>query len=237
MDTLDVKVMDMTAFDPGTPDGKNQSLEIGLPNGGTPELGRLYSISARCGRAVKVQKDQSLKVINPVGFQVCDFWIFNAEDLNEYSSMEHLHTSLLSVMPKVGDGIVSNLRRPLMTITEDTSLGVHDTVIAACDHARYRQLGVEEYHDNCVDNLRQALIAIGYRAPAIPAPFNLWMNVPIQSDGRTAFAPPVSKPGDYMSFKADMDVIAVMSACPQDVTPVNGEGTTPDRLEFQVDAA
>ncbi|WP_299951522.1 urea carboxylase-associated family protein [uncultured Ruegeria sp.] len=227
----------MTAFDPGKPDGANQSLEIGLPNGGSPELGRRYEIPARCGRAVKVQRGQSLKVINPVGFQVCDFWIFNTEDLNEYSSMEHLHTSLLSVMPKVGDGIVSNLRRPLMTITEDTSPGVHDTVIAACDHARYRQLGVEEYHDNCVDNLRQALLAIGHRAPAIPAPFNLWMNVPIQPDGRTAFAPPVSKPGDYMTFKADMDVIAVMSACPQDVTPVNGEGTTPDRLEFQVDAA
>ncbi len=225
----------VSRFDPGEPDGTNKSLAIGLPNGGTPELGRTYEIPARCGRAVKVSKGQSLTITNPVGYQVCDFWIFNADDPDEYSSMEHLHTSLLSIFPKVGDGVVSNLRRPLMTITADSSPGIHDTVIANCDHARYQQLGLTEYHDNCADNLRQALIAIGLRAPAIPAPFNLWMNVPVQPDGRVSFQPPVSKPGDYMSFRADMDVIAVMSACPQDVTPVNGEGTVPDRLEFRVD--
>lgn len=221
-------------FDPGQPDGTNSSLQLAISADGTPELDKTYEIQARCGMAVRVSKGQSLTVINPAGFQVCDFWVFAADDLNEYSSMEHLHTSLGSIFPKVGDGVTSNLRRALMTITEDTSPGMHDTVIAACDHNRYRQLGVEEYHDNCADNLRQALIAIGLRAPAIPAPFNLWMNVPVQPDGSTSFEPPVSKPGDQMSFRAEMDVIAVMSACPQDVTPVNGEGTSPERLEFRV---
>ena len=222
-------------FDPGQPDGTNQSLDLGLPDGGTPELGTAYEIPARCGRAVRVKKGQVLTVSNPAGYQVCDFWIFSANDIEEYSSMEHLHTSLLSIFPKVGDGVASNLRRSLMTITEDTSPGIHDTVIANCDHARYKQLGLTEYHENCADNLRQSLIAIGLRAPAIPAPFNLWMNVPVGSDGSLSFQPPVSKPGDYMSFKADMDVIAVMSACPQDVTPVNGEGTSPAGLTFRVD--
>jgi uncharacterized protein YcgI (DUF1989 family) len=79
-----------------------------------------------------------------------------------------------------------------------------------------------------------ALIAIGLKAPVIPAPFNLWMNVPVGADGSTRFAPPVSRPGDRMSFRADADCIAVMSACPQDLTPVNGEGVAPDRLEFIV---
>lgn len=223
-----------TTFDPGQPDGTNRSMEIAISADGAPEPGKLYEIPARCGLAVRVSKGQTLTVINPAGFQVCDFWIFAADDLNEYSSMEHLHTALGSIFPKVGDGVASNLRRPLMTITEDTSPGVHDTVIAACDHNRYRQLGVDDYHDNCIDNLRQALIAIGLRAPAVPAPFNLWMNVPVQPDGSTSFEPPVSKPGDQMSFRAETDVIAVMSACPQDVTPVNGEGTSPERLEFRV---
>ncbi|WP_170419620.1 DUF1989 domain-containing protein [Ruegeria atlantica] len=222
-------------FDPGQPDGTNQSLGLGLPNGGTPELGTIYDIPARCGRAVRVSKGQVLTVTNPAGYQVCDFWIFNADDIGEYSSMEHLHTSILSIFPKVGDCVVSNLRRSLMTITEDTSPGIHDTIIANCDHARYQQLGLTEYHENCADNLRQSLIAIGLRVPAIPAPFNLWMNVPIGPDGSLSFQPPVSKPGDYMSFRADMDVIAVMSACPQDVTPVNGEGTSPAGLTFRVD--
>jgi uncharacterized protein YcgI (DUF1989 family) len=224
-----------TPFDPGQPDGTNRSLEIAISADGTPEPGRTYDIPARCGMAVRVNAGEVLTITNPAGYQVCDFWIFNADDLQEYSSMEHLHTSLLSIFPKVGDGVTSNLRRSLMTITEDTSPGVHDTVIANCDHARYQQLGVGHYHDNCADNLRQALIAIGLRAPAIPAPFNLWMNVPVQPDGSLSFEPPVSKPGDYMRFRADMNVIAVMSACPQDVTPVNGEGTSPAGLTFRVD--
>lgn len=227
--------MNLSVFEPGQPDGTNQSMEIGLPDGGRPELGMTYEIPPRCGMAVRVAAGQVLTVTNPAGFQVCDFWVFNALDLQEYSSMEHLHTALLSIFPRVGDGVTSNLRNSLMTITADTSPGVHDTVIASCDHARYQQLGCSEYHDNCADNLRQAMLAIGLRAPALPAPFNLWMNVPVQPDGAASFKPPVSKPGDYMSFRAEMDVIAVMSACPQDVTPVNGEGTVPDRLEFRVE--
>lgn len=225
-----------TPFDPGQPDGTNRSLELAVSPDGTPELGRSYHIPARCGMAVRVRAGEVLTVTNPAGYQVCDFWIFNADDPQEYSSMEHLHTSLLSIFPKVGDGVTSNLRRPLMTITEDTSPGVHDTVIANCDHARYQQLGLDHYHDNCADNLRQALIAIGLRAPAIPAPFNLWMNVPVQPDGSLSFEPPVSKPGDHMRFRANMDVIAVMSACPQDVTPVNGRDCIPTELHFRVEA-
>ncbi len=77
-------------------------------------------------------------------------------------------------------------------------------------------------------------MAIGLKAPAVPAPFNLWMNVPVQADGSTSFVAPVSKPDDQVTFRADMDVIAVMSACPQDVTPVNGVGVAPDILKFYV---
>ena len=224
----------MASFDPSSPDGTNRSLEIAISADGTPKMNHTYTIDARCGVAVRVRAGQQLAVINPSGHQVCDFWVFAADDVGEYSSMEHLHTALGSIFPKVGDGVTSNLRRPLMTIMEDTSVGVHDTIIACCDHARYQQLGCTVYHDNCADNLRQALMAIGLKAPAIPAPFNLWMNVPVKADGSTSFAPPVSKPGDQMAFRADMDVIAVMSACHQDVTPVNGVGVAPDILEFYV---
>jgi len=153
----------------------------------------------------------------------------------EHLSMPHLHTSLGRLFPKHGDALVSNLRRPLLTLMQDSSDGVHDTVIACCDLPRYRQLGAQGYHDNCADNLRMALIAIGLRAALIPAPFNLWMNVPIGPDGSTRFAPPTSAPGCTITFRAEVPVIAVMSACPQDMTPVNGEGRAPDRLEFRVD--
>ncbi len=224
----------MCKFDPGKPDGTNRSLEIAISADGTPAIGQLYTIEERCGMAVKVNKEQTITIINPSGNQVCDFWAFAAGDLREYLSMEHLHTALGSIFPKVGDALVSNKRRLLMTITEDTSPGIHDTIIASCDHARYQQLGCSEYHDNCVDNLRQGLIAIKLTATAIPAPFNLWMNVPVAPDGKTSFEPPVSKAGDQMSFRAETETIVVMSACPQDLTAVNGPTGETDILQFVV---
>ena len=224
----------MTGFDVSKPDGTNRSLDLAISPDGTPVLGQTYTIDDRCGIAVRLAKGQVLTVINLSGHQVCDFWAFAADDLQEYLSMAHLHTSLGSIFPKVGDPLVSALRRPLMTITEDTSPGIHDTVIASCDHARYRELGCTEYHDNCADNLRMALLAIGQKAPAIPAPFNIWMNVPVEADGATSFQPPVSSAGDQISLLAETDVIAVMSACPQDLTAVNGDGVAPGPLQFVV---
>ncbi|MES0884388.1 urea carboxylase-associated family protein [Roseibium sp. SCP14] len=223
-------------FDPGQPDGENQSLSVAISADGTPELGKRYMVPARCGVAVRVKRGQLLSVVNPHGTQVCDFWAFCSENIEEYLSMEHLHTSLNSIIPKVGDNLVTNARRQLLTLIEDTSPGVHDTVVASCDHQRYQQLGCTDYHDNCTDNLRMALTAIGLRAPAVPAPFNLWMNIPVDSDGSIQWLAPVSKPGDRMVFRAEMDTIAVMSACPQDITPVNGDDCEPVELHFGVEA-
>ncbi len=224
------------SFDPGRPDGENRSPLFAVSPDGTPELGRRYEIAARCGVAVRVQKGQLLEVQNTHGTQVCDFWAFCADEIQEYMSMEHVHTSLKSIFPKVGDSLVTNNRRTLMAIIEDTSPGIHDTIIASCDHQRYQQLGCTAYHDNCADNLRLAMIAVGLRAPAIPAPFNLWMNIPVGDDGAIQWVAPVSKPGDRMVFKAELDMIAVMSACPQDLTPVNGVDCDPLELHFLVKA-
>lgn len=219
---------------PHIPNGTNRSVELAISPDGTPVPGQRYQIEARCGIAVRLLQGQTLRVINPSGHQVCDFWAMASADLHEHLSMAHLHTALGSIFPRESDGLVSNLRRTLMTIQKDTSPGIHDTVIACCDHARYQQLGYDGYHDNCADNLRMALTAIGLQAPLIPAPFNIWMNVPVADDGATHFAPPVSKPGDYIDLLAEIDLVAIMSACPQDMTPVNGEGVAPDILEFEV---
>ena len=81
------------------------------------------------------------------------------------------------------------------------------------------------------------MMAIGKHAPIIPAPFNLWMNIPVAQDGTIQWLPPVSKPGDRMVFRAEMDMIAVMSACPQDITPINGSDCKPTELHFVVDNA
>lgn len=224
----------MQNFDPSQPDGFNQTMDSSVSADGVPIIAERYTVPARSGVAVYLATGQTLTITNPTGWQVCDFWAFNAAELREFMSMPHVHTDLLSVFPKVGDTLVSNLRNPLLTMTQDSSPGVHDTTIAACDANRYKQLGVPHYHENCADNLRQALLVIGQKAPLVPAPFNLWMNVPVAPDGSLAWAAPVSKPGDFVTFKAEMPVYAVMSACPQDVTPVNGDEGQPSALEFVV---
>lgn len=209
-------------FDPATPDGSNASLSSAVSPDGIPDLGVTYLIPARCGVAVHLSVGQRLRIINTHGTQVCDFWAFHADGMDEHMSMEHMHTDLESIYPKAGVRLITNRRRPILTFEEDSSPGVHDTVIAACDHHRYRQLGCSEYHDNCTDNLRMGLIAIGLRAPAIPAPFNVWMNTPIASNGSVQWLPTVSKPNDYVDFVTQLPCIAVMSACPQDLKPING---------------
>jgi uncharacterized protein YcgI (DUF1989 family) len=224
----------MPAFDPGVPDGFNASLESAISPDGRPEPGRRYTVPARCGVGVRLEQGQRLTVINTHGTQVGDFWAFNAEDPSEYLSMEHVHVDLRSIFLKAGDRLVTNRRRPILRLEEDSSPGVHDTVIAACDIDRYRQLGAKHYHDNCTDNLRMALIAIGARAPAIPCPLNLWMNIPVAADGKVQFLPTVSKPGDRVVFRASMPAIAVISACPMDVVPINGPDGTPVDLAFEV---
>jgi uncharacterized protein len=76
--------------------------------------------------------------------------------------MQHTRASLNRIIPKVGDGLYDNERRKLLEIVEDTTEGVHDTLIAACDDARYRELGGGEGHRNCADNLVEGLGALGW---------------------------------------------------------------------------
>jgi uncharacterized protein len=180
-----------------------------------------HEIPARQGRAVKVAKGGVLKIINTFGHQVVDFWAFDAEDLGVHLSMEHTRASLSRLTPRVGDVLVDNRREPMLEFESDTSSGVHDTVIAACDPARYAKLGCVGFHASCADNLHQALKALGVTPPPCPASFNLWMNIPVLADGSLEWREPKSKPGDSVAFRAIIDCIMVMSACPQDIIPIN----------------
>ncbi|HVM85600.1 MAG TPA: urea carboxylase-associated family protein, partial [Candidatus Binatia bacterium] len=125
-------------------------------------------------------------------------------------------------------------RRPILILEEDTSPGIHDTLIAACDDYRYGLLGCKEYHDNCTDNLMAAMRQIGLTPPEVPSPVNLWMNIPVGPDGATQWGEPVSKPGDYVVLRAAMDCIVAMSACPQDILPINGAQRTIHDVHYQI---
>jgi uncharacterized protein YcgI (DUF1989 family) len=192
------------------------------------------TIPARKGKAAVLTKGQQVKVINTHGQQVIDTWAFNRTDLTECMSMEHSRASLSRIMAKVGDRMVTNRRRPILRLTEDTSPGVHDTLIAACDRHRYDLLGCRVYHDNCTDNLATALTELGLTPPKTPSPWNLFMNIPVRADGGLSFEPPVCKAGDYVVLRAEMDCVIAFSACPQDIVPINGVNCTPTEAHFEI---
>ena len=191
-------------------------------------------IPARAGRATKLAKDRQLKLINIHGTQVVDTWAFNAADMDEFMSMEHSRVAIGGIFPKPGDTMVSNRRRPILTLEQDTSPGVHDTLIAACDRYRYENLGAQGYHDNCTDNLHAALAALGISGAGTPAPWNMWMNIPVADDGTVSFEATVSAPGDSVTLRAEMDIVLVFSCCPQDMIPINGVDCTPRDAAFEV---
>ncbi len=214
--------------------GINATLKEPISLDGTPVLGETYTVPARCGRAVRLKAGEVIKIVNTHGTQVCDTWLFNSEDLSEFLSMEHARAHCNSIIPKAGDELFSNRRRSIGTLLVDTSPGIHDTLMAACDLHRYTNLGVVGYHDSCADNMRLALAAIGLRSHEVPQPFNLWMNIPVKPDYSVEWLPPVSKAGDYVEIRAEMGVVVVMSACPQDIVPIND--LNPVEVTFSVHA-
>jgi uncharacterized protein len=194
----------------------------------------MIEIPARKGKATRVRKGKTIKVINSRGQQVVDTWAFNADDLREFMSMEHSRVAIGRIIPGIGDTLVTNKRQPILTLVEDTSGGIHDTLFAACDRWRYRALGCKEYHDNCTDNLAAGLAALGLALPETPAPLNLFMNIPVIDGNRVEVRPPVSSPGSYVSLRVEMDCIVAFSACPQDMVPINGLDMRPTEAHFDI---
>ena len=194
----------------------------------------MIEIPARRGKAARLLKGQRVRVINTTGQQVVDTWAFVAADLNEFMSMEHSRVAIGRIVPQIGDALVTNRRRPILTLVEDNSGGVHDTLFAACDRWRYETLGCAEYHDNCTDNLAAGLAELGLAPPETPAPLNLFMNIPVIDRNRVEMRPPVSTPGSHVALRAEMDCIVAFSACPQDLLPINGLAMRPTEAHFEV---
>ena len=194
----------------------------------------LQVIPAREGTASRLRAGQQVKVINTAGTQVVDTWAFVLADPREFMSMEHTRVEIGRVSPLAGGQFFSNRRRPVLTLVTDTSPGVYDTTFAACDVYRYERLGAQGYHANCTDNLAQALREAGLDVGCTPCPLNLWENSRVQPDGAQVIAPPVSAAGDFVVLRAELDLLIVFSACPQDMVPTNGAHATPTDAHFVV---
>ncbi len=193
-----------------------------------------FTVPARRGKATKLAAGEAIRIINTHGSQVVDTWAFALPDLDEFMSMEHSRGTLRTMMPILGEPLYTNRRQAILILEEDTSPGIHDTLIAACDVHRYEQLGCTEYHDNCTDNLAAAMAELDLTAPETPCPLNLFMNIPWTAEGTLAFDPPKTSPGDYVVLRAGMDCVVAMSTCPMDMSPINGIGRMPTEVHYEV---
>jgi uncharacterized protein len=195
---------------------------------------QLQTVPARYGRAFALAAGQVLEIINTHGTQVVDTWAFSRGDPGEFMSMAHTRSVNSRMWPATGEAFVSIRRRPMLRLLADTSPGVNDTLLCACNGAIYAELGCTSYHRNCEDNLHEALAAMGVTIPFTPAPLNLFMNVGVAPGGAVIRGAPASRPGDKIVFRAEMDLLVVLSACPQDITPINSEERTPRDVQVRV---
>jgi len=199
-------------------------------NSTSPTTPREVYIPARNGRAFALRAGDSFDIVAAEGPQVADFWAFAQPEAAEFLSTEHTRSCLDKLTPRVGDAYYSNRRRPILTVIGDTSPGTHDLLFSACDEMRYRLLGHEGPHRTCVDNMREALGEFSLSPPEIPCPVNVFENVAIGADGTLEIVPPEVKAGEGISLRAEMDVIAAISACPMDIVPTNGADLRPKAL-------
>ena len=194
----------------------------------------IQTLAARSGKAVRLNSGQGIRIINVHGSQVVDTWAFNARDTAEHMAMDATRAYNLRLCPEIGEPFVTNRRRPILTLEENTCDGTHDTLMAACDRWRYGLLGFDGLHDNCADNLYSGMAELDLKPTHTPSPLNLFMNIPWGQEGGLSFDPPVSRPGDYVTLRAEMDCVVAMSACPQDILPINGVGLKPTDAQFEV---
>lgn len=185
------------------------------------EQAREFVVPAGHGRAWRMRAGERVTISQVEGQQVADFIAFNAADLTEFLSTSHTRRGLSTLRIGKGHRLLTNHRRPIVEIVEDT-VGVHDILAAACDPWRYEvDFGVTG-HRSCRMNFVEALEDLMIPHWRVPDPVNLFQNSPIQPDGRYLSADSPARQGDYVTLLAHMDIIAACSACPQDLMPTNG---------------
>jgi uncharacterized protein YcgI (DUF1989 family) len=184
------------------------------------------------GRGVRVPAGQRFRVIDVDGGQVADTFAFRADDVSEFHSAEHTRVHVNRLFPRPGEHFVTNHRRPILLLEEDRTPGIHDMLCAACDPERYAGLGVEGWHASCRENLELAMADLGQSRIKIPQPINLFMNIPVNEQGELGWEPAPTRPGDFVALRAEMDCLVVVSACPQDIVSINGDGPSPVAIEL-----
>jgi urea carboxylase-associated protein 1 len=178
-----------------------------------------------------VRQGETLRLLDLEGNQAVDTLFFNADDPAEHYSASDTIREQGNIYLTTGSALMSDLCRPLLTITADT-VGRHDTLGGACstesNTVRYA-LDKKSMHA-CRDSFLLAVIEneeYGLTKRDIAHNINFFMNVPVTPDGKLEFADGLSAPGKYVEMVAEMNVIALISNCPQLNNPCNAYNPTP----------
>jgi uncharacterized protein YcgI (DUF1989 family) len=171
-------------------------------------------IPERSGAAFRLNRGQILTVIDPKGEQVADLLAFNAADINEAISSGRTLDYQSKIYLTTGDKLWSNRSNVMLEIIED-NVGRHDFLLTPCSADTFRLLYDDlQPHRGCFGNLASALEPYGIVPDRIPSAFNCFMNVPVNGEtGELKVLPPLSKAGDRIVFRAEMDLIIGLTAC------------------------
>jgi len=174
----------------------------------------ITEIPPRSGTAFRLAAGETLTVIDPQGVQVADLLAFNADDLDEVISSGRTLDYAETLRLTTGHKLYSNRSRVMLDIIDDM-VGVHDFLLTPCSVDTFLHFYPDEpVHRGCFGNLAAALEPYGVVPDSIPVAFNCFMNVPVDGEtGKLRVLPPVSKAGDYIRFRAAMDLVIGLTAC------------------------
>ncbi len=179
----------------------------------------------------RIEAGQTLRITDLEGNQAADTLFFNADDTAERYSMSDTLRGQKNVFLSAGSVLRSNLDRPMLTITADTC-GRHDTLGGACScESNTVRYDLEKRHmHSCRDSWMLAVAEkpeFGLTRRDITHNINFFMNVPVTHDGGLTFADGISAPGKYVEMVAEMNILVLISNCPQLNNPCNGYNPTP----------
>lgn len=185
-----------------------------------------YIINACSGKCIEVLAGQKITVIDIEGGQVVDFFAENAKDPDEFLSPGVTMDCNESIRLNVGNHIYSNLYQPMFQIVYD-EVGEHDLLHPCCRPEMYDFFYHNgEGHPNCLENINRSL---GEKRPVIH-PINLFMYSKIYEDGRISVEQPLSKAGNKIVLRAEIDMRLGVAACSVSESKCNGGRCTPIKI-------
>ncbi|MGR9132817.1 urea amidolyase associated protein UAAP2 [Rhizobium leguminosarum] len=178
-----------------------------------------------------VRKGQTIRIEDSYGQQAIDTLFYRADDFAERYSNQDTMRAQGGAYIGTGTKIISNEGNVMLVMTAD-SCGRHDTSAGACscESNTVRFGHGTKYLHACRDNFVIEVTKHGMSKRDIVPNINFFMNVPIKPSGEMTIVDGISAPGDYVELVAEMDVLCVISNCPQINNPCNGFDPTPIRV-------